>query len=49
MKMEYGMNRKKGNGLNSTGKYGTQIVMIIMIYYDFICVNLNYHNNQRSA
>lgn len=46
METECGMNLREGNDLNLTGKYGTQIFMIMMIYYDFICVN---HNNLRSA
>lgn len=27
---------------------GTQIFMIVMIYYDLICVDLKDHNDQRS-
>lgn len=42
------MNLRKGNGLDLTGKGGMQIVMIMMIYYDFICTNFKNHNDLRS-
>ena len=30
------------------GENGTQIVMIMLIFYDLICANQNHHKNQRS-
>jgi hypothetical protein len=29
-------------------KYRTRIIMVVMIFYDFICINHKNHNDQRS-